>query len=280
MIIKKIFLAIMALPVFQLSVASAELKVASFNLRRSGTLEHDKWENRAPRCLELLKTEKFDIFGTQEVQKCHINTITSAGYKVVGEPRDDKPDPEHSTIFYNPETVEMLSNKTFWLSETPDIPGSRSWETACPRICTFGTFKHKASGKIFVFYNTHLDHKSLLARENGMKLVMKKIAIYKMDMPIILTGDFNSKPESNVYKITAGKLSDARYAAEKTLPGPDGTFHGYKSDPAAWRGKRPIDYIFVNDNAVKVKTFQVVNDFKNKKSSSDHFPVVATVILQ
>lgn len=268
------------LPILHLAAAPGELKIASFNLRRSGSLKHDMWKTRAPHCLKFLKKEKFDIFGAQEAQKCHIDSITAAGYKVIGEPRDASPSSEYSCIFYNPETVEMLSHKTFWLSETPDVPASRSWKTACPRICTFGTFKHKASGRIFVFYNTHLDHKSLLARENGMKLVMKKIAIYKGDMPIILTGDFNSKPESNVYKITAGKLSDARYAAEKTLPGPDGTYHGYKSDPATWRGKFPIDYIFVNEIAVKVKTFQVVNDFKNKKSSSDHFPVVATVVLQ
>lgn len=274
----KLLLSIM--PLLQLAAATNELKIASFNLRRSGPQKHDAWTTRAPHCLKFLKNEKFDIFGAQEAQKCHIDSITAAGYKVIGEPRDARPNPEYSCIFYNPETVEMLSLKTFWLSETPDVPASRSWGTACPRICTFGTFKHKASGKIFVFYNTHLDHKSLLARENGMKLVMKKIAAYKGDMPIILTGDFNSKPESNVYKITAGKLSDARYVAEKTLPGPDGTYHGYKSDPAAWRGKFPIDYIFVNNRAVKVKTFQVVNDFKNKKSSSDHFPVVATVVLQ
>lgn len=273
-------LALTLLPCLQIAAAPTELRIASYNLRRSGQLPHDQWSNRAPRCLELLKTEKFDIFGTQEVQKCHIDSIISAGYKVIGEPRDSRPSPEYSTIFYNPETVEMLSHKTFWLSETPDIPGSRSWETACPRICTFGTFKHKASGRIFVFYNTHLDHKSLLARENGMKLVLEKIATYKGDMPIILTGDFNSKPDSRVYKITADRLADARHIAKKVLPGPDGTFHGYKADPASWRGKSPIDYIFVNDRAVKVKTFQVINDFKDGVSSSDHFPVAATIVLQ
>ena len=268
------------LPILHLAAAPDELKIASFNLRRSGSLKHDAWATRAPHCLKFLKKEKFDIFGAQEAQKCHIDSITAAGYKVIGEPRDENPNPEYSCIFYNPETVEMLSHKTFWLSETPEVAGSRSWKTAYPRICTFGTFKHKASGKTFVFYNTHLDHRSLMAKENGIKLILEKLAIYKRDMPFILTGDFNSIPNSNVYKLAAEKLSDARYVAEKTLPGPDGTFHGYKSDPAAWRGKRPIDYIFVNERAVKVKTFQVINDFKKKRSSSDHFPVVATITLQ
>ena len=276
---KHLFLALLILFSSSQLTAAAELKVATYNLRRSGTLPHDRWANRAARCLELLKAEKFDIFGSQETQKFHIKTITGAGYKVIGEPRDTNPNPEYSCIFYNPETVEMLSHKTFWLSETPDVPGSKSWKTACPRICTWGIFKHKASGKIFAFVNTHLDHRSLKARENGIKLILKTLSRFK-DMPVMFTGDFNSKPDSNVYKITAAELDDARHITEKLIPGPDGTFHGYKADPATWRGKFPIDYIFVNKATVKVKSFQVINDFKNGRSSSDHFPVAATIVLQ
>lgn len=261
-----------------LSAAPVELKVASYNLRRSGTLPHDRWQNRAPRCLELLKSEKFDIFGSQETQICHIRTITGAGYKFIGEPRDSQNHSEYSAIFYNPEILELQSHKTFWLSETPDVPGSTSWQTACPRICTWGIFKHKASGKVFAFANTHLDHKSLKAKENGIKLILDNLSRFK-NMPIILTGDFNSRPQSNVYQATAKRLSDARHIAEKVIPGPSGTFHGYKLDPAAWRVKFPIDYIFVDKATVKVKTFQVINDYKNGKSSSDHFPVKATVVF-
>ena len=185
---------------------------------------------------------------------------------------------EAEPVMWKKEKYEKLEEGSFWLSETPDVPGSTSWQTACPRICTWGIFKHKASGKVFAFVNTHLDHRSLKAKENGIKLILDNLSRFK-NMPIILTGDFNSRPQSNVYQATAKRLSDARHIAEKVIPGPNGTFHGYKFDPAAWRVKFPIDYIFVDKATVKVKTFQVINDYKNGKSSSDHFPVKATVVF-
>ena len=175
-----------------LTAAPAELKVGSYNLRTNvpRDLPFNGWKQRAPRCLEVLKAEKFDIFGTQEVQKCHIDTITSIGYKAIGLPRENKKNAEYSTIFYNPDILELEKTETFWLSETPDVTGSKSWDTACPRICTVGYFTHKASGKKFIYVNTHLDHKSRLAREKGIELIIKYLKKFKLDYPYILTGDF------------------------------------------------------------------------------------------
>lgn len=265
-----------------LTAAPAELKVGSYNLRTNvpRDLPFNGWKQRAPRCLEVLKAEKFDIFGTQETQKCHIDTITSIGYKAIGLPRENKNNAEYSTIFYNPEILELEKTETFWLSETPDVTGSKSWNTACPRICTVGYFTHKASGKKFIYVNTHLDHKSRLAREKGIELIIKYLKKFKLDYPYILTGDFNARPDSEVYKKISGFMSDARHISEKTLPGAKQTYHAYRADPAKRRMSVPIDYIFVNDNAVKVKTFQVIDDFKNGFASSDHFPVAATIVLK
>ncbi len=279
---KKVFIISTALLALALSAAPVMLKVGSYNLRTNvpRDLPHNGWKSRAPRCIAFLKSAKFDIFGTQEVQKCHIKTITSIGYKAIGQPRDDKENSEYSAIFYDPEILELNKTETFWLSETPDVPGSRSWNSAYPRICTVGYFTHKASGKNFLFVNTHLDHKSQLARENAIRMIISYLKKFKKDHPYILTGDFNARPDSEVYKEISGFMADARTVSEKVLPGPNQTFHGYQADPAKRRMNMPIDYIFVNDVAVKVKTFQVIDDFKNGFASSDHFPVAATVIFQ
>ena len=279
---KNLSVFIITLLFLSLTAAPAELKVGSYNLRINTPrdLPSNSWKQRAPRCLEVLKAEKFDIFGTQETQKCHIDQITAIGYKAIGLPRENKNNAEHSTIFYNPEILELEKTETFWLSETPDITGSKSWNTACPRICTVGYFTHKASGKIFVYVNTHLDHKSQLAREKGIELIIKYLKKFKLDYPYILTGDFNARPDSEVYKKISGFMADARIVSEKILPSANQTYHGYKADPAKRRMNMPIDYIFVNDIAVKVKTFQVIDDFKNGFASSDHFPVSATITLQ
>ena len=279
---KKFSILTLILLFLSLGAAPVMHKVGSYNLRTNTTrdLPNNGWEQRAPRCLELLKTEKFDIFGSQETQQCHIDKITASGYKAIGLPRDDSKTAEHSTIFYNPEVLELRKTETFWLSETPNVPGSKSWNTACPRIFTVGFFTHKASGKIFIFVNTHLDHKSKLARENGIELIIKYLSKFKLDYPYILTGDFNARPDSEVYKKISGFMSDARHISEKTLPGAKQTFHAYQADPAKRRMSVPIDYIFVNESEVKVKSFQVIDDFKNGLSSSDHFPLSATIVLQ
>ena len=279
---KKFLVIVSTLLLLSLSAAPVMLKVGSFNLRlnSSSDLPHNGWKQRAPRCLELLKAEKFDIFGTQETQKCHIDVITSLGYKAIGQPREKRKNAEHSAIFYDPEVLELNRTVTFWLSETPEVVGSKSWNTACPRICTIGFFTHKASGRIFIYVNTHLDHKSSLAREKGIELIIKYLRKFKLDYPYILTGDFNARPDSEVYKKISGFMADARIVSEKILPSANQTYHGYKADPAKRRMNMPIDYIFVNGHAVKVKTFQVVDDFKNGLSSSDHFPVTATIVLQ
>lgn len=268
------------LPLFHLTAAPLQLKIASYNLRTNADKAPNDWPSRAPRAATVIQQEKLDIFGTQEVQRWHIKNLTALGYKVTGEAREYTHRAEFSAIFYNPESLELLNTRTFWLSETPNVPASRSWNTACPRICTYGIFKHKATGKIFLFANTHLDHRSADAKLNGAKLIIKELSQFPKDMPLILTGDFNSRPTAEPIKTVSSFLTDARSIAEKVQPGPNGTFNGYKPDWAYQPGRAPIDYIFVNRDAVKVKTFQVIDDFKNGLSSSDHFPVVATVVLQ
>ena len=201
---KKVFIISTALLLLSLSAAPVMLKVGSYNLRTNvpRDLPHNGWKSRAPRCVEFLKAAKFDIFGTQEVQKCHIKTITSIGYKVIGQPRDDKENSEYSAIFYDPEILELNKTETFWLSETPDVPGSRSWKSACPRICTVGYFTHKASGKNFLFVNTHLDHKSQLARENAIRMIISYLKKFKKDHPELAEQYITINDKKSYIKIT------------------------------------------------------------------------------
>ncbi len=93
-------------------------------------------------------------------------------------------------IFYNESLVEVLDAFHFWLSETPSIPNSVSWESAYPRMAVVAVsfykfcftvelitkkLRTKITGDDFTFYviATHLDHKSRKARENGAKLIAK-----------------------------------------------------------------------------------------------------------
>ena len=97
------------------------------------------------------------------------------------------------------EGTVIIKGGTFGLSEKPDVPGYKSWKTACPRIATWGLFKDKKTGKEFIYYNTHLDHVSELARINGIKLLVKHAKENAKGKPLIISGDFNAKPTSETY---------------------------------------------------------------------------------
>ena len=255
----------------------AVFTAASFNVRVPRDKAPNDWKNRRVRLLSLLKEQRFDIFGVQEAVSLQIKDIKAAGYAMIGCGRDAKRGGEYSAVFYNPERFTCLENNTFWLSQTPDVPGSMSWKTACPRICTYGLFVDKLTGKKFVFVNTHLDHRSQEARVHGCDLILKRMLPLSKKYPLIFTGDFNSRPDSEQIAVVSAVFRDTRTATEKLIPGPDMTFHGYNPKHPR-RAHLPIDYIFVN-NAVKVHSFQVIDDEKNGLHTSDHYPLKAVVSL-
>ena len=253
------------------------LTVGSYNVRVPRDKAPNDWKNRCPRVKSILKEHKFDIFGTQEAVAEQIKDIKAAGYDMAGVGREADLGGEYSCVFYNPQRLKCLEQHTFWLSETPDKPGSKSWGTACPRICTYGIFQDKATGRKFVFANTHLDHRSNLAREKGAVLIAHKLLPLYNKYPLILTGDFNSLPASPQIIMLSRIFANAEKAAAKVLPGPEFTYHGYNPANPRLR-KQPIDFIFVNKR-VKVSTFQVLNDTVGGFHASDHYPLKAVVSL-
>lgn len=121
--------------------------------------------------------EQPDIFGTQEMLAGQISDFEKLlpEYSHIGVARDDgKSAGEHSAIFYREERVKLLRHGDFWLSETPEKP-SLGWDAACVRICTWGEFKERKSGKRFFFFNLHMDHVGVVARREAAKLVVDRI---------------------------------------------------------------------------------------------------------
>ena len=72
---------------------------------------------------------------------------------------------EYAAILYNKERIEPLESGTFWLSDTPGVPGSTSWSNTITRICTWARFSDLQTGKTFFLFNLHLDHRSQQSRE-------------------------------------------------------------------------------------------------------------------
>lgn len=265
------------------TVMAESLLVGSFNLRCPGDKAPNDWENRAPRLYRDLERIGFEVFGTQETVPEYVKDICGKlGYKAVGHGRNADKSGESVAVFYDPRRLEVISEETFWLSETPETC-SMSWGSTLPRIATIGVFRDKKSGRAFIFANVHLQHKRMYeTQKKQLNVVFERLkAKYDSSLPVVLTGDFNSAPSCSAPRLAAEHLRDARLVSAAPATGPQNeTYHGYQADPAKRTHKERIDYIFVSPG-ITVQEFATVDNFnKNGLASSDHYPISARVLIK
>lgn len=251
---------------------------ATYNIRFDNPNDKGNlWKDRSTHLINLIRFHKMDIIGTQEGLLHQLEDIKEGlGFPYIGVGRDKGgTEGEFSAIFYNPSLFELIEQETFWLSESPDQP-SKGWDAALNRVCTWGRFKTKKGNKQFYVFNIHYDHIGQLAREESSKLVLSKIEkINSKNLPVILMGDFNVKPDNPAYEtvVNNSDLKDSRLISLSPSVGNQGTFNGFIWD------KLPdgiIDHIFVSPN-VFVLRHGILTDNYGMKYPSDHFPVMVEV---
>ena len=281
----------------------AAFNLASFNIRCPSPSDQGvrHWTNRFPRVVKVIKDRAFDIVGMQELAPVQRNFLDGAlgpewGRVGVGRLPNDRG--ESMSIYYRKARFECLATDTFWLSESPRTPGSKSWGSACPRNCTWGLFRDKRTGRRFRYYNTHLDHVSNEARVKGMRVILGAMRRISQGETIFLTGDMNSHykyvpaddrarlengggpviddPEKIDNPITAAlhTLYDTRLRSETPHEGPVNTFSGYRP-----RNGHLIDFIFTTGN-VRVLRHATCNDRPDGVHPSDHDAVVARLVIE
>lgn len=260
-------------PVLMFGQGKSEMNIATYNLRLNIPSDGvNAWPNRKEWVKDLIQYHSFDIFGVQEALYDQMMDLDSLpGFDYVGAGRDDgKHGGEYSAIFYNTKKFSVIKTGTFWLSSTPEKP-SKGWDAAYPRVCTWAYFKEISSGKSFYMFNTHFDHISEKARENSAKLILEKIQeLVPGNVPVVITGDFNSDPETKAYGTITERFTDAKLVSKTKAYGPDGTFNGFKYNEQV---KERIDFVFVN-NLFEVLKYGVLTDSQELRFPSDHFPVV------
>jgi endonuclease/exonuclease/phosphatase family metal-dependent hydrolase len=256
------------------------VKVISFNLRFASADDGaNSWPFRHHLVIETLRRYAPDLFGVQEAQEVQVKYLAQElpHYRYIGVGRDDgATQGEYSAIFYNAERYTCLHHETFWLSETPTLPGSLGWDANNIRVCTWGEFQEKGREDTFFFFNTHLDHRGEQAQLEGTRLILHKIAQVAGGRPVILTGDFNCTADSPPYRLISSgeggiRLNDAALISRTPPTGPQWTFHGFNPP-----GSHIIDFIFVG-NVRAVESFAHVDDQWDGQYPSDHLPVMAEI---
>jgi creatinine amidohydrolase len=276
---KGIMLGILAASVATAACAE-ELRVMSFNLRHGKGKDGDNsWEFRKGTLVGAIKASNPDIMGVQECLDFQAEYLACEfpQYKWIGRGREKDGSGEMSAIFYRADKLNALDQGHFWISETPDVPGSRSWGTSCTRMATWVRLESKEGVK-FLHINTHLDHVSEEARVQGAQLLARQMPILSQGAPAILTGDFNAGGgTSEAWKVLTEKcgLVDAwDVAAERK--GPAKTFGSFKA-PTDEPGDR-IDWIMLLGK-ITSRSCETVLYNENGRYPSDHYPVSAVLDL-
>ncbi|ARA94372.1 hypothetical protein AWN76_015255 [Rhodothermaceae bacterium RA] len=260
--------------------APAPMIVMTYNIRydNPGDGPH-AWPHRRDQVASLIRFHGADLIGVQEALRGQMDDLAARlpDHAWLGVGRDDGRDAgEFSAIFYRADRFEVLDHGTFWLSETPEVVASKSWDAAITRIVTWARFRDAATGAVFYHVNTHFDHRGAQARLESARLLTAWIAETAGDLPVLVTGDFNLTPDDPPYPVLTQTLTDAYHASVLPHHGPDGTFSGFEVRPVD-DGRR-IDYIFTR-GPVRVLRHGTLSDHYPSGFPSDHLPVLAEVVL-
>ena len=250
---------------------SGSIVVMSYNVRNSSANDGDNaWELRRSATPAMLADLKPDVFGVQEALPDQEEYIleTCPQYKCYGIGRNDGFEGERMDVFYNTERLKLEDYGTWWLSETPDVP-STGWDAKYPRTATWALLKDIKFGKRFYLVNTHLDHKGVNARRNGLAMVVDKIREMNPDIPLILMGDFNVEPGDSCLVDVDRLLLSARVCAKHSDDTP--SFNGFRGP------EKTIDYIYFSGFKGAADFAVVTKEYDGKPFISDHYPIVTTL---
>ena len=251
----------------------------TFNVRYAHSAPPNAWPDRRPVLRETIAREAPDVIGTQEGLYQQLRDIEAdlSGFAWIGIGRDGGSRGEFMAVFYRRDRLEPLEFDHYWLSDTPEVIGSRTWGNSYPRMVTWVRFRDRRGGREFIFVNTHFDHQAQPARERSAELIVQRSERWGDSVPVILAGDFNVTAGANpVYDtiVKGGRFTDTWTAGGR--PEGLGTFHNFKGVDGA-RGAARIDWILTR-GPVAATSAAIVTFAHGAQYPSDHFPVVARLV--
>lgn len=253
-------------------------KVMTYNIRLDTPDDGiNQWPKRSHKVVDLIRKYDPDILGIQEAIYHQLTDLLSSlpDYNYIGVGRDDgKTKGEFSAILYKKARFSVENQGTFWLSEHPEIPGSKDWDAAITRVASWGKLKDVKTKQSFLVINTHFDHIGKEARRKSAELLKQKASELGEGLPVIITGDFNCTREDSPY--AAIMKPEGIILTDPASTPPPGTFCGFRVNSIECRA---IDYIFHSPEWLTMG-YTVITDNDGTYYPSDHLPVLATVQLR
>jgi endonuclease/exonuclease/phosphatase family metal-dependent hydrolase len=260
------------------------IKIMTFNVKTAKTLgfAFGNWSSRRPLVFNVIQDHAPDVFGLQEPVRNQLEDFKGAfpqydWYSAGG--ADGKDKGQQCPVFWRKDKFTLLDSGTFWFSESPDKPGTKSWGHIVPRFCSWVKLSEKGRSTCFYIYNTHLDSVSQNSREKSVRLLTKEISERNSSAPFIIMGDFNMKLVNSAMEFLMEE------SPENQFPVVDAwlAVHPDKPDTStcnfgSWATGPQLDHIELGLNARPLEV-QIDNRKVDGKYPSDHFPVIAKIEL-
>tara|TARA_B100000963_G_C22587621_1_gene653906 strand:- start:522 stop:1451 length:930 start_codon:yes stop_codon:yes gene_type:complete len=261
------------------------LRIMTYNIRFDNPADGmHAWPHRKELVASIIRFHKADIVGLQEALEHQIEDLMGLlpGYDWVGIGRNADGSGEFSAILYRTSIISVKATQTFWLSKTPHVPGSQSWDSSFPRIATWAHFDTKHSEKDIFVLNTHFDHKGEKARLESARMVKEQASKFANGLPVILMGDFNATSEQPPLTLL---LESPMFDGRSLLDGFNNSIQSHHGPASTWTGftkiekDRRIDYIFVSED-LPIYYHAILTDKLENRYPSDHLPVLIEVGLK
>jgi endonuclease/exonuclease/phosphatase family metal-dependent hydrolase len=269
-----------------------ELRVMSFNVRYSKGVPHEEaaennWNDRKfprrDRAVRVIREDMPDVLGVQEARELQVVDLREAlpEYDFYGVGRDDgKAGGEYAGIFYRKDRVMRADAGSFWLSATPEKPGTSFYTVpgAVPRLASWVRLRDKQSGREVLVLNTHFDHISAAARRKSATLIRERLSQLAKGVPAIVMGDLNTPEDSAPLRELIGeapsnrRLIDSYRAIHRERSPEESTFNHWKGTTTGSR----IDFI-LHTEEFKPTAAAILRTSYQGRWPSDHYPVTATL---
>ncbi len=254
------------------------IKVMSFNIRYGLADDGENhWDKRKSLAISRIQAFQPDLLGMQECRDDSQAEFVKASlpdYHFYGIRREGRGDTalEMAPVLFRKTSFQIIDQGCFWLSETPQIPGSKSWDSTFARTVTWLKLLHHETGKTLTFVNTHFDYVPS-AIDGAAQVLHKWLEQTLKDTPVILTGDFNADKASAAYRLLTGSgmLLDA-YRQMHPNGDEESTFHGFGKSAE----KSSIDWVLVSRH-FDITEANVDRTHEGELYPSDHYPVTVTM---
>lgn len=262
------------------SSSSAPLRVMSYNLRFASDTPPNAWPTRRPLMRELLRQAAPDVIGTQEGVYRQLKDLAGdlPEFDWIGLGRDGGSRGEFMAVFYRKTRLEPLAFDHFWLSDTPEVMGSKTWGPTLARMVTWVKFRDRQTDGEFYLLNTHFDHRVQAAREKSAELIRQRVSAWNTTLPVLAMGDFNSVAGQNkTYDILTGDgfFKDTWVTARERVGEGLATFNGFQG---IRRTGARIDWILARGD-VRAERAEILTFERDGQFPSDHFPIVINARL-